>query len=281
MQVRRVVTGHASGKSVFVSDAAAPRARVGVHHPGFAEALLWATEATPDVPHAGGVVPNWIIAGRHFDDWDDLNAQALTWCIETATNAKPKRRLGMSPEAAYVREKPVGGRIIYFYVVDEENRLKGVVPTRRLLLNPPETPIRDVMVQRVVTLSSEATVLNACEAFILHRLLALTLGHYEVAWRYTLAIPRLEWRMRLACAWPLLIGLGTIRELARHPDPLATPAPIKIPPREVRALLARSLVTVWSDAALGLEASRLKRRIRVTTAGSPGPLGAPAGGTPP
>jgi hypothetical protein len=54
MQVRRVVTGHAGAKSVFVSDAAAPRARVGVHHPGFAEALLWATDATPDVPHPGG-----------------------------------------------------------------------------------------------------------------------------------------------------------------------------------------------------------------------------------
>ena len=48
MQVRRVVTGHdANRKSVFVSDGPAPRARVGVHHPGFAEALLWSTSATP------------------------------------------------------------------------------------------------------------------------------------------------------------------------------------------------------------------------------------------
>src|SRR5439155_875358 len=37
------------------------------------------------------------------------------------------------------------------------------------------------------------------------RLLTSALAHYDVAWRYTLAIPRLEWRMRLACAWPLLI----------------------------------------------------------------------------
>ena len=51
MQVRRVVTGHdAAGKSVFVSDGPAPRARVGVHHPGFAEALLWSTSATPTLP---------------------------------------------------------------------------------------------------------------------------------------------------------------------------------------------------------------------------------------
>jgi hypothetical protein len=55
MQVRRVVTGNnAAGKAVFISDGPAPRARVGVHHPGFAEALLWSTDATADVPHAGG-----------------------------------------------------------------------------------------------------------------------------------------------------------------------------------------------------------------------------------
>jgi len=45
------------------------------------------------------------LAGRDFADWDDLNAQALAWCIDSA-NAKPKRALGMSPEAAYVLEKP-------------------------------------------------------------------------------------------------------------------------------------------------------------------------------
>lgn len=55
MRVRRIVTGHdAAGKAVIVSDTAAPRAREGVHHPGFAEALLWATDATPSVPHQGG-----------------------------------------------------------------------------------------------------------------------------------------------------------------------------------------------------------------------------------
>ena len=45
------------------------------------------------------------LPGRSFASFDDLNAQALHWCIEVA-NAKPKRALGMSPEAAYVMEKP-------------------------------------------------------------------------------------------------------------------------------------------------------------------------------
>ena len=45
------------------------------------------------------------LAGREFADFEDLNRQALTWCREVA-NAKPKRILGMSPEAAYLVEKP-------------------------------------------------------------------------------------------------------------------------------------------------------------------------------
>ena len=45
------------------------------------------------------------LAGRTFRDWADLNAQARTWC-ETTANAKPKRVLGMSPQAAYLVEKP-------------------------------------------------------------------------------------------------------------------------------------------------------------------------------
>ena len=98
---------------------------------------------------------------------------------------------------------------------------------------------------------------------LLHRLLGLALDHYEIAWQYTLAIPRLEWRMRLACAWPLMIGLATLRELAAHPDPVGATSPIKVGRREVRAILARSLIAVWSDAGLGAEAARARRRVAV------------------
>ncbi len=45
------------------------------------------------------------LAGRRFRDWADLNVQAHAWCEEVA-NAKPKRVLGMSPQAAYAMEKP-------------------------------------------------------------------------------------------------------------------------------------------------------------------------------
>ena len=98
---------------------------------------------------------------------------------------------------------------------------------------------------------------------LLDRLLRDALEHYDAAWRYTLAIPRAEWRMRLACAWPLLIGLGTLAAIARHPNPLAAEKPIKISRGAVRAILARSSLSVWSNAALQREAGRLRTAVRV------------------
>lgn len=74
---------------------------------------------------------------------------------------------------AEVQAQKVEGRIVYFYVVDHEDRLQGVLPIRRLLLNPPETPVAELMVRNVVMLPITATLLDACEQFILHRFLAL------------------------------------------------------------------------------------------------------------
>ena len=47
----------------------------------------------------------WLRVGRGFDDFDDLNRQAVDWCRNVA-NHKPKQALGMSPEAAYIIEQP-------------------------------------------------------------------------------------------------------------------------------------------------------------------------------
>jgi farnesyl-diphosphate farnesyltransferase len=85
---------------------------------------------------------------------------------------------------------------------------------------------------------------------------AIATEHYEVAWRYTFAIPRAEWRMRLACAWPLMIGEATLATLARHPNPLAAASPVKISRGQVRAILTRSALAVWSNRTLAAEATR-------------------------
>lgn len=72
----------------------------------------------------------------------------------------------------YIRTHEIGGRVVYFYVVDEDDRLLGVVPTRRLLRACPAAPITEVMIAPVIAVSHTATVLEACEYFTLHRLLA-------------------------------------------------------------------------------------------------------------
>jgi len=80
--------------------------------------------------------------------------------------------LSVAEAIAAARAAPPAGRIIYFYVLDAEGRLEGVVPTRRLLLSPDATPVRGIMVTRTISIPASATVLDACEFFLLHRLLA-------------------------------------------------------------------------------------------------------------
>src|SRR6184192_745012 len=71
-----------------------------------------------------------------------------------------------------IRREGVGERVIYFYVVDEQERLVGVLPTRRLLTASLETPLHQIMVRRVVAIPATATVLDACEFFVLYKFLA-------------------------------------------------------------------------------------------------------------
>ena len=85
---------------------------------------------------------------------------------------------------------------------------------------------------------------------LLRELLDYTLELYRDGWTYTLAIPRREWRLRLACAWPLLIGLATLALVRRSPDVLDPAVRLKVARRQVYAILLRSLCTVWSDRTL-------------------------------
>jgi len=72
----------------------------------------------------------------------------------------------------FILETQPAGRIIYFYVVDDDGRLRGVVPTRRLLLSPRDRLLSQILITPVVALPKDATVLDACAFFTLHKLLA-------------------------------------------------------------------------------------------------------------
>jgi magnesium transporter len=101
----------------------------------------------------------------------DLNDPITRHMHRNITRLKAGQTAGEA--LAWLRANPPTGRILYFYVVDDEDHLQGVVPTRRLVLAAPEQPVADIMVTRVVALPEEATVLDACEFFIQHRFLAL------------------------------------------------------------------------------------------------------------
>jgi CBS domain-containing protein len=73
---------------------------------------------------------------------------------------------------AAIRQHGVGERIIYFYVADEDGRLAGVLPTRRLLSSAPEAKLADLMVRRVVSVPETATLLDALELFVLYKFFA-------------------------------------------------------------------------------------------------------------
>jgi magnesium transporter len=85
---------------------------------------------------------------------------------------KLNQRITVTEALGLIRKLRLGEKIIYFYVVDDDDRLVGVVPTRRLLMAELNQKLSDFMVSRVVTISQTAKLLDILESFILHRFLA-------------------------------------------------------------------------------------------------------------
>lgn len=89
------------------------------------------------------------------------------------------------------------------------------------------------------------------------RWLDRALEHLDAGWRYTLAIPATQARLRLACVWPIWIGLKTIARLrVAHPH---EPGPrVAISRAEVYGILARSVLTCRSQRLLNAQYRRLR-----------------------
>jgi farnesyl-diphosphate farnesyltransferase len=85
------------------------------------------------------------------------------------------------------------------------------------------------------------------------------LAHLAAGWDYTNAIPSRFVRLRLACAWPILIGVKTLEHL-RTAAVLNPQQRVKVSRAEVRALLGSSVFAValpWRWKQL-FESSRLQ-----------------------
>src|SRR5216110_684744 len=94
--------------------------------------------------------------------------------VEHARKDFPLLDAEMSVAAALdrIRKEGVGERVIYFFATDADGRLVGVLPTRRLLTSPLEAPLNEIMVRKVIAIPANATVLEACEFFVLYKFFA-------------------------------------------------------------------------------------------------------------
>jgi farnesyl-diphosphate farnesyltransferase len=86
-------------------------------------------------------------------------------------------------------------------------------------------------------------------------------AHLAAGWDYTNALPGGQVRLRLACAWPVLIGARTLRKL-RHENVLNPSRRIKVSRREIRALIARSIFLYpWPSAWRGQFDREMKKEV--------------------
>jgi len=88
-----------------------------------------------------------------------------------------------------------------------------------------------------------------------------TLEHFDSAEQYILSIPRRNLRLRLATLWPVLIGLGTLAELAASDEWLNPNSRIKIPRRVVYGIIALSLLCGRSNVLSRLLIRRFRQRV--------------------
>lgn len=96
---------------------------------------------------------------------------------------------------------------------------------------------------------------------MLGELLRLSLDHFREAMAYTFALPRTAIRLRLACLWPILIGLETLALLVEN-DAWLDPAKVtKVSRGDVYRVLASSSAQVMSDTLLRSAMQRLIGRI--------------------
>ena len=89
--------------------------------------------------------------------------------VETALRAD----MTVAQSLSELRSRRIEHGITYFYAVDENGRLLGVVPARKLLLSEPGQRLGDVMIGPAVSVQADAPLEDAMELFAMHRLLAL------------------------------------------------------------------------------------------------------------
>ena len=96
-------------------------------------------------------------------------AEQFMWPVETAIRADGTIAAALDS----LRARKIDRAITYFYAVDADGRLLGVMPTRRLLLESTDQRVEDLMERPPICVRGSSTLGEAMELFALHHLLAL------------------------------------------------------------------------------------------------------------
>jgi farnesyl-diphosphate farnesyltransferase len=85
---------------------------------------------------------------------------------------------------------------------------------------------------------------------VLTKLLRIAMEHLDQGWLYTMAIPRREVRLRLACAWPILFAVKTLQRVSVSPSLLDPGVTLKMTRGEVYRIMALTGAIVGSRRLL-------------------------------
>jgi transposase len=177
------------------------------------------------------------LPGRTFSDFDDLNRQALQWCTQIA-NQKTKRALGMSPEAAYVLEKP---------------HLQGLP-----LALPPVYEVLERTVDLMGFVSVETNRYSVPERFV---------GKPVSVYQYPSEL-QIHCRGTLIATHPRLIGRREARQTLPEHHPYAPRAQRRMPAPEEKLLRGRHptldrYMAALTDSKPGRAVRALRRLLQI------------------
>ena len=85
---------------------------------------------------------------------------------------------------------------------------------------------------------------------IMMQLIDLTTEHLDTGWQYTMSIPRRAIRLRLACLWPILFAVKTLRHVSASIGKHDPNVDVKMPRKEVYATMLFSGMAVASNTLL-------------------------------
>lgn len=94
-----------------------------------------------------------------------------------------------------------------------------------------------------------------------NQLLRIALEHLDQGWLYTMAIPRSELRLRLACAWPILFAVKTLQRVSVSESLLDPAVTIKMTRGEVYRIMALTAGTLGCGRTLTAYYGHLRKRV--------------------